>query len=83
MVPLQGSRLATTTTTIQTMQELEIRLAACCFITRVINRLDAAGWLYEAQALTDDYGRSLRRLSELLTVRDDAERLAAALEANQ
>lgn len=82
MVPLQGSRLATTTTT-EPMRELEIRLAACCFISRVINRLDDAGWLYEAQCLADDYDRSLSLLPELLTVRDDAERLAAALEANR
>jgi hypothetical protein len=64
------------------MRELELRLAACCLITRVINQLDAAGWLYEAQCLTDDYQRGLRRLPDLLMVRDDAERLAAQLEAN-
>jgi hypothetical protein len=82
VVPLQPSPAVTTTTT-NTMRELELRLAACCFITRVINRLDDAGWGYEAQCLTDDYDRSLRWLPELLMVRDDAERLAAALEANQ
>jgi hypothetical protein len=65
------------------MREHELRLAACCFITRVINQLDDAGWLHEAQCLTDDYGSALRPLPELLMVRDDAERLAAQLEANR
>ncbi|MEN9766727.1 MAG: hypothetical protein RLZZ32_687 [Cyanobacteriota bacterium] len=63
------------------MRELELRLAACCFITRTINRLDDAGWFYESQCLLDDYERGLRVLPELLMVRDDAERLAAQLEA--
>lgn len=81
MVPLQAS--ACHNNHHHTMKELELRLAACCFITRVINRLDDAGWGYEAQCLTDDYDRSQRWLPELLMVRDDAERLAAALEANQ
>ena len=65
------------------MREHELRLAACCFIARVINQLDDAGWLHEAQCLTDDYGSALRLLPELLMVRDDAERLAAQLEANR
>ena len=57
----------------------EIRLAACCTIQRVIGQLDAAGWRYEAQCLSDDYDRS-RALPDLLMVRDDAERLAAQLQ---
>jgi len=65
-----------------TMEALELRLAACCFIQRTVNRLDDAGWTWEAQCLEDDYNRALRLLPELLMVRDDAERLAAALEAN-
>lgn len=78
-----GLNACPTTTTTKPMEALEIRLAACCFIQRVITRLEEAGWLYEAQCLTDDYDRGLRLLPELLMVRDDAERLAAVLEANQ
>jgi hypothetical protein len=62
------------------MREHELRLASCFFITRTINRLDDAGWLYEAQCLLDDYERA-RLLPELLDVRVDAVRLAAQLEA--
>lgn len=80
VVPLQVSNLLNNHP--QPMRENELRLAASCFITRTINRLDAAGWLYEAQCLLDDYERGSRVLPELLMVRDDAERLAAQLEAD-
>lgn len=66
-----------------TMEALELRLATCCFIQNTINRLSDAGWFWEAQCLEDDYNQALRLMPELLTVRENAERLVALLEANQ
>lgn len=61
------------------MTPQDLRLRASSTIQQVIGRLDAAGWFYEAQRLSDDYDRS-RALPDLLMVRDDAERLAAQLQ---
>lgn len=64
------------------MAPQDLFLQSCCTIQQVIGRLDAAGWHHEAQCLSDDFDRS-RALPDLLMVRDDAERLADALAAQQ
>ena len=65
------------------MREHELRRAASCFITRTINQLADAGWGIEANNLASDFDRAGSFLPELLMVRDDAEHLAAQLEANK
>lgn len=61
----------------------DLMLQAAWNIQTAIGRLDAAGWSYEAQCLSDDYESSQRSLPDLLMVRDDAERLMEQLKAEE
>jgi hypothetical protein len=65
------------------MRVLELRLEASWFIQRTIDRLEAAECKQQAQCLESDFSRALRLLPELLMVRDNAERLADWLDAQE
>jgi hypothetical protein len=65
------------------LTELELRMATRGFVMRTIHLLDEAGWALEAQGLADGLAKAERDIPELLTVRENAEHLAAQLEATR